>query len=126
VKHRPSTVGNDIAANRISSKPQELQAILATVKIGRGSWRKVVQADRKNWLPCRGPIVEEGGIQVAWRASIVVNLTGKIKASGARPVLASELDSVPADLHDTGRLAACRTQVDPLQKYLGLYILGLL
>jgi hypothetical protein len=37
-------VGNDIVANRISSKPQELQANLATVKIGRGSWRKVVQA----------------------------------------------------------------------------------
>jgi len=53
-------VGNDIAANRISSKPQELQAILATVKIGRGSWRKVVPAGRKNWLPCRGPIVEKG------------------------------------------------------------------
>jgi hypothetical protein len=53
-------VGNDSASNRISSKPQKLQAILATVKIGRGNRRKVVQAGRKNSLPCRGPIVEKG------------------------------------------------------------------
>jgi hypothetical protein len=30
-------VDNDIAGNRISSNPQKLQAILGTVKIGRGS-----------------------------------------------------------------------------------------
>ena len=60
LKHRPSIVDNDIARNRIARKPQKLQAILATVKTGRGSWRKVVQAGRKNWLPCRGQIVEKG------------------------------------------------------------------
>jgi hypothetical protein len=32
-------MGADIAVNRISCKPQKLQAMLATVKIGRGSWR---------------------------------------------------------------------------------------
>jgi hypothetical protein len=29
-------MGNDIAADRISCKPQKLQAMLARVKIGRG------------------------------------------------------------------------------------------
>jgi hypothetical protein len=32
-----STMRNDIAANRISSKPQELQAIPATVKVTAGA-----------------------------------------------------------------------------------------
>jgi hypothetical protein len=40
-------MSNDIAANRISCKPQKLQAMLATVKIGRGNWRQVGQAGRK-------------------------------------------------------------------------------
>jgi hypothetical protein len=34
LKHRWSNVDNDIVGNRISSNPQKLQAILATVKIG--------------------------------------------------------------------------------------------
>jgi len=37
-------MGDDIAGKRISCKPQKLQAMFATVKIGRGSWRKVGQA----------------------------------------------------------------------------------
>jgi hypothetical protein len=43
LKHRPSSVGNDIAGNRISCKPQKLQGMSARVKIGRGSWRQVGQ-----------------------------------------------------------------------------------
>jgi hypothetical protein len=41
-------MSNDIAANRISCKPQKLQAMLTTVKIGRGSWRQVGQAAGRN------------------------------------------------------------------------------
>jgi hypothetical protein len=39
LQHRRSIVDSDIAGNRISSNPQKLQAILATVKTGHGSWR---------------------------------------------------------------------------------------
>ena len=35
VKHRPSFIGTDIAANRISCKPQKLQAMSAPVKVRR-------------------------------------------------------------------------------------------
>jgi hypothetical protein len=53
-----SVAGNDIAANRISFKPQKLKLIFATVKIGRGDWRTVGQARRKTWLPCHSPDVD--------------------------------------------------------------------
>jgi len=55
-------MGTDIAVNRISCKPQKLQAMSATVKIGRGSWRQVGQAGWKKWLPSHGPIVEPSWI----------------------------------------------------------------
>jgi hypothetical protein len=55
-------MGKDIAADRISCKPQKLQAMLARVKIGRGGWHQVGQAGRKTWLPCRAPIVEPSWI----------------------------------------------------------------
>lgn len=38
VKHRSFFMGNDIAANRISCKPQKLQGMSAIVKIGRDRW----------------------------------------------------------------------------------------
>jgi hypothetical protein len=50
LKHRPSRTGNDIAAKRISCKPQKLQEICAIVRIGRGSRRKVEHASRKKRL----------------------------------------------------------------------------
>lgn len=59
LKHRPSIMVNVIAKHRISSKPQKLQVKSATEKIRRGSQRKVGPADRKTWLPCHGPIVEQ-------------------------------------------------------------------
>lgn len=40
VKHRPSVMDNDIAANRISCTPQKLQGMSAIVKIGRDGWRR--------------------------------------------------------------------------------------
>jgi len=48
-----SIIASDIAGMRISCKPQKLQAKLAAVQIGRGSWRKVWQAGRKTWLGFR-------------------------------------------------------------------------
>jgi hypothetical protein len=67
---------NVIAANRISCKPQKLQAKSATVKIRGGNLRKVGQSDRQRWLPCHGHIVEQSWIGcinghwqgVGWRA----------------------------------------------------------
>jgi hypothetical protein len=44
-------MSNDIATNRISCKPQKLQAMLTTAKIRRGSWSQVGQAGGKKWLP---------------------------------------------------------------------------
>jgi hypothetical protein len=62
VKHRPSLMGNDIAADRISCKPQKLQAMSATVKVRHDRWRKVRHAGRTAWLPRHGPIVERPSI----------------------------------------------------------------
>jgi len=55
LKHRPSVMGNDIAANGISCKPQKLQAMFAVVELVRGSLRKT-------WLPCHGPVAEPSWI----------------------------------------------------------------
>ena len=63
-KHRPYPKGNDIAADRISCKPQKLQAMSAIVKIGRGSRRQVGQPGRKAWVPCHGRIAEPSSIQL--------------------------------------------------------------
>ena len=52
-------MSNDIAANRISCKPQKLQEMLATAKIGRGSWTAGSAG---------GPRLAERGPGPAWLA----------------------------------------------------------
>jgi hypothetical protein len=88
-------MGTDIAVNRISCKPQKLQAMSATVKIGRGSWRQVGQAGRKKWLPSHGPIVEpswigrrhgdwQGDNRRTWRLARAPDGSGSAAVCGLR------------------------------------------